>query len=140
MRIILIIFLTCSLTVLRGQDNDKNMVGFGCYYEGAETPPVKKMRSLIKSKKFDNISTLLLKGKNCEKYLAVITLERLAALGQYDLNENELKTITEIKNSDKLVSVCSGCTYFDKVSLRTMFSEDNFLGYQFWLDRVLKKD
>jgi hypothetical protein len=140
MRLTITILLTCFLTVLHAQDDDKNMVGFGCYFQGTETPPVKKVRNLIQTNRFNDISNLLTKGKNSEKYLAVITLERLDAMGQYNMTDRERTAITEIKKSDKMVSICSGCTYFDKVSLRTMFSEANFIGNQFWLDKLLKKD
>ena len=132
-------FFLGSVFILDAQDNDRNTVGFGCYFQGAETPPVKRMRDLIEGHNFAGISKLLRRGKDCDKYLAVITLERLASLGQYTLTEDEETQISKIKASANLVSVCSGCTYFDKVALRTMFSEENFLGNQYWLDKVLEK-
>lgn len=56
----------------------------------------------------------------------------------YELSENEKELIKKIKTSDRKVSVCSGCVYFDNVSLKEMFSEDNFLGSNRWIEKLLK--
>lgn len=70
--------------------------------------------------------------------MATVSLEKLAALGMYELSENEKELIKKIKTSDRKVSVCSGCVYFDNVSLKEMFSEDNFLGSNRWIEKLLK--
>jgi hypothetical protein len=116
------------------------MVGFGCYFSGQQTKPVIKVAKLIEDKKYKDISSLLNSKNEGERYLAVITLQRLADTGKYQLSQTEKELIEKAKLSDDLVSVCSGCTYFDKVPMKTMLSEKDLIGSSYWLDRVLKTD
>jgi hypothetical protein len=129
-------------SVVFGQDNvnRKKMIGFGCYYAGQPTKTVVEMTELLKDKKYKRISDLLTSGHEGEKFLATISLEKLSVLGQYELSDNEKKIIDKIKKSDDKVSVCSGCTYFDKVSLKDIFSKDNFLGSNWWIEKILNPD
>ena len=128
--VLIFILLTLTTSCVFGQDNvdKKRMIGFGCYYAGQPTKTVEEVTKLILKKKYKEISDLLKTGHEGEKFLATVSLEKLAALGQYELSDNEKGLIKTIKTSADKVSVCSGCTYFDKVSLKEMFSKDNFLG------------
>jgi hypothetical protein len=142
MRILLIIILTCFIsTATKAQDNvnQKEMVGFGCYFEGRYTKTVVKVTKLLETKKYKEISKLLASRNKGEKYLAVISLQKLADIGQYNLNEMEKNLIAKARLLDDLVSVCSGCTYFDKVAMKTMLTEDNFIGSDYWLDGTISK-
>jgi hypothetical protein len=143
MRTLLTIILTCFISISTiAQDNVdlKEMVGFGCYSEGRSTKTVVKVTKMLKTKNYKGISKLLTSRNNGEKYLAVISLQRLADNGKYNLNDNEKDLIEKAKLSDDKVSVCSGCTYFDKVSMKSILMEDNFIGSKYWLDRTINKD
>jgi hypothetical protein len=139
MTILLTTFLSFSAA---GQDNVnlKEMVGFGCYYEGRSTKTVVNVTKLLKAKSYKEISKLLTSGNSGEKYLAVISLQRLADNGQYKLNDNEKDSIAKAKLSDDMVSLCSGCTYFDKVPLKTILVEKDLIGSSHWLDRTITND
>lgn len=99
-----------------------------------------KVAKLLRAKNYKGISKLLTSGNSGEKYLAVISLQRLADNGQYNLSDIEKDIISKVKLSDDMVSVCSGCTYFDKVPMKTILTEKNFMGSDYWLDRTLSKE
>lgn len=139
--VLIFILLTLATSCIFGQDIDKKkMVGFGCYYAGQPTKTVEEVTELLLKKEYKTISDLLKRGHGGEKFLATVSLEKLAALGQYELSEDEKELIKKIKTSSDKVSVCSGCTYFDKVSLKKIFSEDNFLGSNWWIEKLLNAD
>ncbi len=50
----------------------------------------------------------------------------------------ELRLIVKIKDWEELVQICSGCTYIDSVSLKKMFSEKDYIGSKFWIERLIK--
>ena len=72
--------------------------------------------------------------------MSVITLEKLTELGKYKLTQTELNLIAEIKKSTELVSVCSGCTYFQKVELKNMFTDEMLTMGSYWLNYNIKKE
>lgn len=138
---VILILLYCLTTLLHAQDkrDEKEMVGFGCSYSGLPTKPVIKVTEMLETKKYKEVAGLLSSRNQAEKYLAVISVEKLVAIGKYELSDTEKVLISEARLSDKLVSVCSGCTYSDKVSLKEMLANDNFIGAKFWIDEVLSK-
>ncbi|HMX00406.1 MAG TPA: hypothetical protein PKL56_03770 [Cyclobacteriaceae bacterium] len=136
MKLMMFIFLllVASQGVAQG---DINVVGFNCYRSGSATEVVRKMTDLIAGRKYTEISLLLSKGSAAEQFLATIVLEKLSTLEQYALTNNEKKLMMKIKNSNLKIEVCSGCTNFDKVRLRKMFVDKDFLGSAECLDSVL---
>lgn len=141
MRTLLTIMLTCFISLSTAQDNvgSKEMVGFGCYAGGRSTAAVMKVEKLLRSKSYKEISKLLTSRNYGEKYLAVISLQRLADLGYYNLSDNEKDLIAKAKQSNDLVLVCSGCTYSDKVPMKSILAEDNFIGSKYWLDKSINR-
>ena len=127
---------------MNAQDNvdKKEMVGFACYFEGSPSKTVQKVTNKLNNKNYKAISKLLTSDNNAERFMAVITLEKLAELKRYELTQAEKKLITEIKQSNELVSICSGCTYFEKVSLKEILTEKNRLFAQNWLNRNFKTE
>ncbi|WP_418226172.1 hypothetical protein [Christiangramia sp. ASW11-125] len=121
--LIFTIILIGFTTILSAQENiDKEeMVGFACYYEGSASKTVKKVTRKLKNRNYSSISKLLNSENNAEKYMAAITLEELAKRNKYKLDPKEKLLIEKIKNSDELVSVCSGCLFFQKMKLKDMF-------------------
>ncbi len=141
-KIIIIVFLIGILSVVNAQENvDKNeMVGFACYFAGQPSKIVEKYAQKLNSENYNWISKQLESENKAEKYLSVITLEKLNELGKYNLSEIELNLISKIKQSDELVSICSGCTYFEKVSLKELLTDKKKLFGKNWLDRNIKKE
>ena len=138
----MITFLTGIFSVVHAQENvDKNaMVGFACYFAGQPSKTVEKYTQKLNSENYKWISKRLESENTAEKYMSVIILERLTEIGKYKLNENELTLILEIRKSNQLVSVCSGCTYFEKVTLKELLTDDKILFAKNWLDRNIKKE
>ena len=142
MRILLTIalaFLSPICTVAQDNVNRKEMVGFGCYFEGRTTKTVIKVMKLLKAKNYKRVSRLLTSGNSGEKYLAVISLQRLQEGGQYTLSKNDKDLLNKAMQSDVMVSVCEGCTYFDQVPLKNLL-KNNLFGASQWLDKTIKKD
>jgi hypothetical protein len=141
-KIITIVFLIGILSGINAQDNvDQNeMVGFACYFAGQPSKTVEKVTKKLNTEKYNSIAKLLTSDNNAERYMAVISLEKLAELNKYKLNETEKNLISEIKKSDELVSICSGCTYFEKVSLKELLTEKKKLFAKNWLNRNFKTE
>jgi len=140
MRLLFAITIICfSPTSIIAQDNvDLNeMVGFACYFEGSPTKTVIKVEKLLKSRNYKALSKLMMSGHNGERFLAIISLQRLTTLGRYDLSLTESDLIEKAKQSDEMVSVCSGCTYFAKVPMKAILANDDFIWSGYWLERLI---
>lgn len=129
-----------QFTVAQDNVNKKEMVGFACYFGGQPTETVVKVTKLLKAKKYKKISSMLSSKNIGEKYLAIISLQRLDDMKEYQLSDLEKDLISKAKLSNDSISVCSGCTYFDKVPLKKILSEKSFMGASNWLDRTLRQD
>ena len=131
----LILFIGILSTVNAQDHVDTNeMVGFACYAGGRPSETVEKFTRKLKNKNYKWISKQLTSTNNAERYMSVITLEKLSEMGKYNLNETELNLISDIKKSTDLVSVCSGCSYFQKLELKHMFTEEMLLMARHWLN------
>ncbi len=137
---IVLLSLAAGIASGQGNVNKAKMIGFGCYYSGQPSASVVRITDLLRDNKYGKIAGLLETGHAGEKFLAVVALEKLASLERYRLSEREKKRIAKIKASPNKVSVCSGCTYFDKVSLKKIFSKDNFLGADWWIEETLARN
>lgn len=138
MRLVYTLLLIITVMPVDAQDktNFKTMVGFGCYFEGRPSESVIKVTKMLQNKKYQAIAVLLNSKNQAEKYLAVISIERLAKLKKYEPNESERLLIANAKKSNELVSVCSGCTYFEEMPLSVLLSEQNALGSDYWLEKL----
>src|SRR5690348_4181061 len=87
------------LSISIAQDKDKEVVGFACYFAGQPTETVVRLTNLINARNYKAISELLTTGNSGEKYLAVVSLEKLHAYGYYTLSDNERRLISIIKSS-----------------------------------------
>ncbi|WP_439185936.1 hypothetical protein, partial [Carboxylicivirga taeanensis] len=137
--ILVILLLFGQAGFVFGQDSvDVNeMVGFGCYYGGQPSKTVKKVTQKLKNRNYKAIKKMLTSDNNAERYMAVITLEKLNELKAIKLYDNDYKNIDIIKNSNDLVSVCSGCVSFYKTELKNLFKPEmkdfsyNWLNHNF---------
>lgn len=139
MKLLLITFFSISISfsvIGQEKDLDKLLVGFACGESGESTQLVEKMSKLIKDKKYNEIVSFLNSKNSGEIYLAVIIIERLAVKDLYALNERQETLISRLKTSPLPVRNCLGC-FTDTYTMTEMFEEDNFIGENNWLDKIL---
>ena len=136
---IFIIGISISGNTQSNVDIDE-MVGFGCYEEGRQSRPVEKISILIEKGKYNSIIKLLDSENNAKKYLAVIVCEKLAELNKLTLSQDLKEKIEVIYKSNGIVSVCSGCTYWDKLTLKNMLDKENEMriSADYWLNYKFK--
>ena len=141
-KLITLIFLIGLFVIGNAQTNvdDNEMVGFACYEGGSESKPVEFVSRLIDTEKYDSIIDLLDSEYNAERYLAVIVAEKLNELKKIILTREQKDKISKIYNSKGIVSVCSGCTYEDTLTLKSMLEKDNEMRISgnYWLDYKFK--
>ena len=117
-----------------------NLIGFACYYSGKKSNPVKLFSKLIVDKNYSEIRKRLEDKKPAIKYLAIIVCKKLEEKGKVQLSEREQNLINiNIKSSEK-ITICSGCTNEEELSIEEMFTEGNFLKKQTesWMNEILK--
>ncbi|PWJ32689.1 hypothetical protein BC781_1193 [Sediminitomix flava] len=101
------------------------LVGFGCSYDGMSSDEVMSLENLIWDKRFNEIALLLNSKNTANRFLSVITIEKLIEEGLYSANESELETIEDNYKSNLYTNTCSGCTFFEKASLQELLNSDN---------------
>lgn len=120
---------------------DKNtLIGFACYYAGSKSNSVKKVSEILKNKNYTNLKTKLYDVNPAEKYLATVACEKLEKKNLIKLTEEEFTQIKVKKSSKEKVTICSGCTKEEELTLKNMFySEDNFLSNstEEWLNEMI---
>jgi hypothetical protein len=120
--------------------NFNEMVGFGCGFAGIKSKPVQKVSKLIDKEKYDSIVQLLYSENNAEKFLAVIVCEKLIELNKLNSSKELNEKISIIYKSTDRVSVCSGCTYWDKLTLAKVLDNNNNMrkSANQWLENKFK--
>lgn len=120
----------------------KEMVGFACYEGGTQSKSVQKVSLLIDKKKYNSIIKLLDSENNAEKFLAVIVCEKLSELNKLSLTKELENKIATIYESEGITSVCSGCVYWDKLTLKKMLEKGNNMrvSANHWLDSKFKSE
>lgn len=83
---------------------------------------------------------LLDSENNAERFLAVIVCERLTELNKINLTQASKEKIEKIYSSTEMVSVCSGCAYWDTLSLKDILKTENKMRISAnnWLDKTFK--
>lgn len=143
--------LVITLTLLIGfafsgnaqSDIDYNeMVGFGCGFAGEQSKPVQKVSKLIDKEKYYSIIQLLDSDNNAERFLAVVVCEKLIELNKLTSSKDLQDKISIVHKSYDRVSVCSGCTYWDKLTLTKMLENGSPMRIHanYWLDHIFKTE
>ncbi|WP_034257691.1 hypothetical protein [Altibacter lentus] len=141
---IIILTLLLSLNGFAQENiNPKELIGFGCYAGGTSSDVVNDVTFDIYDKKYKKIIKRLKSKNPAERFMAVIVAERLSDMDKYELTETDKELINKAYESSDLVSVCSGCTYFDQIELKTLLSKDeeNFMWTyaKYWLEEYVEK-
>jgi len=126
--------LSCMYSSYAQKDVDpKDMIGFGCYSGGMITKSVYDFTSLLEKSKYQNFLKFLDSKSKSEKFLAAVVCKKLNKDRKLKLSAIEIKKIDTILNSDELVSICSGCTYFSKISFKELSKKNK---ENFMLDKI----
>jgi hypothetical protein len=127
---ILISFCDLSAQEIKNREDE---VGFACYIQGSTTKVVDKMSLLLQLMRYDAIAEHLYSKNYSEQYLTVIIIERLIKNGKFSINEKDQRRIEELKQSENLVPICSGCTYTENVPIHRLLADDMKLLPELWL-------
>lgn len=119
------ILILYSNTIVQRKTNSSEIIGFGCYSSGMKTPLVHKVSVYISKCNYSKIAKLLNSKSPAEKFLAVMSLEQLSELNEYVLTKTDKQLISNAYLSVELISVCSGCSYFDEIELKDLLIDTN---------------
>ncbi|WP_430468593.1 hypothetical protein [Winogradskyella ouciana] len=119
--------------------NEDEIIGFACYYAGSPSKTVMKYFKKIAKKDYKWISNRLISDNNAERFMSVLSLEKLKDLNKYVLSVDESKLINKVKKSEDLVYVCGGCTYFESLSLNDLFDNEMSEYGKEYLGRIISQ-
>lgn len=119
--------------------NQSDTIGFTCYDSGSPSKTVMQYLTKIAKKDYKWISNRLHSENNAERFMSVLTLEKLSNLNKDVLSEDQLKIINKIKDSSEFVHVCSGCTYFESLSLSNLFKDKMIDYWNEYLERIINQ-
>lgn len=110
-KFLVIFLLAIQLSSLAQSKNEqKNEIGFACGVGGMPSTSVQKFTELIFHSNYRSVNLLLNSKIPAERYLAVITCERLKQLNLITLSGEDSLKINQVYHSSDSVFVCSGCT------------------------------
>lgn len=119
----------------------KTLIGFACFSSGSKSNSVIKISDILENKNFTKLKAKLFDKNPAEKYLATVACEKLEKKNLIKLSLKESNQIELNKSSKEKVTICSGCTNKEIVTLNDLFySEDNFLSKSIeeWLNEMIK--
>ena len=102
------------------EDSCKNFISFACSVNGMPSENTFRYMDLIISERSDLIEKLLYSDNPSNQFLSVIILEFLEKKRKITINDIVKKQISGIKQSEKIISVCRGCTYHNQLSLKEL--------------------
>ena len=119
-RLFFILFILAAQITLAQKSNS---IGFACGYSGTPSKSVKEMNKLVESSNYNKIRRKINSRENASRCLAIIVSEILEEKGIIRLTQKEKKRILTTYNSNKKISVCAGCTYFNEMTLKEILNE-----------------
>jgi hypothetical protein len=122
--------LIVTFSTLHAQEEDL-VIGFACT-RGEPTDAVKTVEQFLTAESYKGIAALLT-ANPARQYVAVITLQRLQQVKKYKPTTEELRAIAAVKNSEMIVWICEGPTFWEKHSLKEVFEKYPEFG-KWWLD------
>lgn len=115
--------------------DSENTIGFACGVSGSSSNAVASISYLAENKEYDMLKSTLYKGTPAKRYLASVVCERLEKNKKLSLTPEERLQLIQNTNSEEEVHLCSGCTYSEKKSLKTLNNEEFFTKQvNEWLD------
>ena len=104
-------------------DTQKDGVGFGCGIGGMMTQAVWDMIDLLKDNDYLAIREKLFSQHDADLFIAVIVNEGLTKKKKIVLTDREIDQIKKMRNLENVIPVCSGCGYWDQVSVKTLLNK-----------------
>ena len=137
--IFMVLLLAAHAAGVVAQGIIKPSLGFACYEGGSATKQVKAFSTLVLERDYSKIMRLLNSKESADKFLCVIALEKLQKLKKVKLSKSISQELINVRNSNELVSVCSGCTYFEVLSLKDLFLNKGeiYNEAEFWINELL---
>lgn len=120
--------------------DENSLVGFACFYSGRSSKPVERVTKILKAKNYTALKDRICGTSPAEKYLSTVACERLHKMGLIEFSNEDLDQIVANKSSNEAISICGGCTGFQKLTLKEMFiSDKNFLSNSVkdWLQKTI---
>jgi hypothetical protein len=139
MKVVFTVVLLAAFLSTAAQSIPKITLGFACYEDGSSTDQVNRVSLLVVKRDYIKIISLLNSTENADRFLSVIVLEKLKELKKIKISKADMNRMLNVRNSDSLVCVCSGCTYFEVLSLRELFLNKGELYDEatFWINDYL---
>jgi len=125
----ILILLLFSLSCFSQVKEEKVWFGTSCGYSGSGTEVVIKFADLLFDKNYIRIRNALFSKIPAENFIAVVICKRLAHKKLIELNEAELKRITELYQSKEKVPVCGGCTHWEEIELTKLLNSKKDMFY-----------
>jgi hypothetical protein len=144
MRYILLFFILANgeMGFCQTKKEEKTLIGFTCSFSGSASNSVKEFTRLLDKKDYKKICSQLRSKNPARKFLAVIICEKLKELGKIVLSEENLTSINLIHNNEDVISVCSGCTYYEKLTIKDLLNKTKgheIYDYaEYWLTQHIK--
>lgn len=119
--------------------DQQNLIGFACYYSGKKSEPVKRFSNLLTEENFTQIREKLNSKFIAEKYLSTIVCLRLDEKKIISLSQVELNQIEKNKISNEKLTICSGCTNEDELSLKELLTSKTYISNEVerWLEKMI---
>ncbi|MFD2588921.1 MULTISPECIES: hypothetical protein [Flavobacteriaceae] len=141
MKKIITLFLVVLFTVtcrVSAQNQEGGMIGFSCSFIGKPSLLVRKMSKISLPSQYKDLKKLLIYGDNAERYLSVVLFEALIAKNKIVISEAEKDTITILYQSKAMLSICSGCALFKRVTISELLN-GNYIDKQAreWAKRIV---
>ena len=120
--------------------DENSLIGFACYSSGRESKPVTAINKLLLSKDYSGIREKLYSKSVAERYLATAVCQRLEQKKSLSLTQTDRHQIEKNKISDEKITICSGCTNEEEMSMKALFSSKTFLSdyLENWLNEMIK--
>jgi hypothetical protein len=108
-------------------DSTDYQISLGCSFGGTTSDNVKALGVLIMDSQYDLIKRLLKSKSPATQYLVVITCDILSEKNKISLTPKDIDLINKIRQSDKEIWVCSGCTFRGTYPIKGQLRNDDFL-------------
>ena len=123
--LIILVFLVGLNSNVQSQTRkiSKGKIGFTCDDTGAASWTVKKVSKLIDASDHKAILKLIDSRNPAEQFLGVIAIETFTELGKIKLTKEIDTKISKLYSSKKIIEVCEGCIYVEKVTLKELLDK-----------------
>lgn len=106
------------------QSESSSRIGWACSITGSPTEAVQLFNQQLEQRNHQWIYNNLESDDSGYQFMSIIALEILADKGLVSLSPADLNLIDHLKASKTMVYVCSGCTFFEALSMSELFDKE----------------